>query len=62
MRGTDNAVHVALRGQGNRTGNLCARLLSGIDNELGGLIHNLMIVALKADANLLISHLPYLQL
>lgn len=60
MGPTDDAVQVALRRQRNRTGNLGTRLLCGIDDETRGLIHDLMIVTLQADANTFFSHLTYL--
>ena len=61
MRRTDDAVQVALRRQRDRSGNLGTRLQGGVHDELGGLIHNLVVITLEANANLLISHLPYLQ-
>ena len=60
VRRADDAIQVALRGQRNGTGHFGTRLLRGIDDELRGLVHDLMIVPLQADADLLISHLPYL--
>ena len=55
-----DAIQIALGGQGDRSGNLSTGLLGGVDDELGGLIHDLMIIALQADANLLISHFHFL--
>ena len=56
MRTLNYAIKVALGRQRNRTGNLSTRLLSGVYDELGGLIHDLMIVTLQADADILFSH------
>ena len=43
VRRADNRVQVALRGQGDRTGNASAGLLSGLNDELRGLIDDLVI-------------------
>ena len=53
MRGADNRVKVALGGQRNGAGNASTSLLGGLDDELRGLINNLVIVALEADPDLL---------
>ena len=52
----DDAIEIALRRQRNRSGNLGTRLLGGIDDETRGLIHDLVVIALEANANLLISY------
>ena len=57
VRRADNRVQVALGGQGDRTGNASAGLLSGLDDELRGLIDDLVIIALEANADLLGSQL-----
>ena len=60
VRAFDDAIEIAFGRQRNRTGNLGTRLLCGIDDETRGLIHDLMIVTLQADANTFFSHLTYL--
>ena len=57
VRRADNRVQVALGGQGDRTGDASAGLLSGLDDELRGLIDDLVIIALEANADLLGSQL-----
>ena len=61
MGALDDGEQVTLRRQRDGTGHLGTRLLSGIDDELRGLVHDLMIVSLEADANLLISHFHFLR-
>ena len=53
---TDDAVHVALGGQGDRAGDAGAGLLRGVDDLLAGLVDDLVIVALEADPDLLVGH------
>ena len=52
----DNRVEVTLGGQGDRAAHACTGLVGGVDDELRGLVHDLMVIALQADANLLIRH------
>lgn len=57
VRRADNRVQVALGGQGDRTGNASAGLLSGLDDELRGLIDDLVIIALEANADFWVANL-----
>ena len=47
VRRADNRVEVALGGQRDGAGHTGTGLLSGLDDELRGLIHNLVIIALR---------------
>lgn len=53
VRRADDRVKVALGRQGDGTAHAGTRLLGGVDDKLRGLIEDLVIVALEADADLL---------
>ena len=54
---TDDRVQVALGRQRDGAGNASTGLLSGLNDELGGLIDDLVIIALQADPDLLAGQL-----
>ena len=53
VRRADDAVQVALGRQGDGAGHAGAGLLGGVHDELGGLINDLVVVALEANPDLL---------
>ena len=57
MGRTDDRVQVALGRQRDGAGNASTGLLSGLNDELGGLIDDLVIIALQADPDLLAGQL-----
>ena len=57
VRRTNDGVEVALGGQRDGAGNLGTSLQRGVYDELGGLIHNLVVKTLQANPDLLRSQL-----
>ena len=49
--GTQDGDHFLLRGQRDGAGDLRVGALRGLDDRLGGLVDQLMIVSLEADAD-----------
>ena len=56
VRRTNHGVQVTLGGQRNGAAHTRAGLHGSVHDELRGLVHNLVIVALEADPNLLACH------
>src|ERR1051326_3574261 len=59
-RAADHAIHVLLGGQGHRPGDRRPGALRRLDDVARGLVDLLVVVALEANPDLVLSHVPLL--